>query len=481
MIAGTWARFGAALLLVVGGFGIYQGRRAFIRSFFVDGAPRAIEGEGAGPPAGEPLPASERVRVVLLDGLGREEADAVPALDELCAGGWDLEVDVGFPTVSLPVQHVLWTSLTQAQSGILYRIAGLGEAPAAALPRRTPGSVAVAEAHPEIIHSFGFSRAEPAAAPADAPSGWREGGFEAAARAAVTGDARLAFVHVLRIDEAGHASGAASPAYAAAVQGAGELLAGLVAAEAALGRAGTRWFVLADHGHRPAGGHGGAEESIRVVRACVVGDLPAAPAGPRPRVHLVDLGRMLAESVGAEVDRRSVARPWARALGEAAPPIVPAPSAGRRVLAAILGAAGLALTRRLGSRSWSPWIWPVVAYAGIVIGVGPLSLSNPAVYPPLGASMVEWAAPGLVILLVHAILLARGGAPLGRFVAALGGVGTFAAVSAVLAGIGENPPLAPVWTAHASAAFAVSAAASLVVGLVLAVSSWAWWVRSRRQ
>ena len=103
---------------------------------------------------------------------------------DLCAQGLDLTLDVGFPTVSLPVQHALFTGLTQEQSGVQFRVTRI-EPPVVGIPGAVFDSVAVVEAHPEIAGSFAFARVEPSGAQplsidAPIPPGWREGGFDAA-------------------------------------------------------------------------------------------------------------------------------------------------------------------------------------------------------------------------------------------------------------------------------------------------------------
>ncbi|HEY0138770.1 MAG TPA: hypothetical protein VGB85_32015, partial [Nannocystis sp.] len=111
--------------LVLASCGLYEGRRKFIGQFFVDGAvpgdtpvwPRAPEGDGLRPAA--------RVRVVLLDGLSRAHALQLPGLSAICGAGQELQLDTGFPTVSLPVQSALWTGMTQQQSGLQYHIGKL--------------------------------------------------------------------------------------------------------------------------------------------------------------------------------------------------------------------------------------------------------------------------------------------------------------------------------------------------------------------
>jgi hypothetical protein len=203
-------------------------RRAFVQSFFVDGesgAPPSLRQPAADEPGLDPV---EHVRVVLIDGLGLETAHDMPNLDRVCEGGLDLVVDVGFPTVSLPVQHVLWTGRTQVQSGFMYRIPRIDPAPPEAIPARVQGSLAVAESHPEIVHSFGFSAAQPpleegVQEEVDLATPWRVSGFLAAAERAVRSDARLVLVHVLRLDEIGHLGGGSSRMYRAAARWADEL------------------------------------------------------------------------------------------------------------------------------------------------------------------------------------------------------------------------------------------------------------------
>jgi hypothetical protein len=454
-------------------------RRAFVLAFFLDGppgAPPALAPAAADAPV---LPPSERVRVVLLDGLSATHADRMPGLDALCREGLDLRVDTGFPTVSLPVQHALWTGRTQHESGVLYRIPRLPEPPVDALPRRVPGSVGVAESHADIVASFGFARAEPPFEDETVDrldSAWRREGFPAAALAAVAGPARLAFVHVLRIDEAGHALGSASPGYAAAVAGADAILLRLRAAAGP----GATWVVLADHGHRPTGGHGGEEAAIRVVRACITGPGIAAAdhrgAGP---IHLVDLHHGLAELLGL-AEGTTPGRPLAFALAHPEPDAtLPRPSAGRLVLAVVIVLAGLGAAIASVGRSVSAWPWwLLVAYAAVVAIHGWPTLSNPMIYPRYAGDMLTASLPGAVVLAVASVrglrqrglrrtMIAQGLPALAVLLACLVACGGLAP----LLGLAKAPPLVPFFTAHASLAFALVALGSLVLAVVMVVSS----------
>ncbi len=336
------------------------------------------------PPAtGAGLEPATRVRVVLIDGLGLEAARRIGALDRLCASGIDLVVDAGFPTVSLPVQRELWTGATQQQAGVL-----LGNrrraTPAGSIPARVPGSVAVVESHPWIAGSFGFDQlVEP---PAET--------FERAASDAVHSKARLVFVHVLRVDAAGHRAGAASAAYDRAATEAGRMLARWhVAVEP-----GDRWIVLADHGHLPEGGHKGSEPQVRFVRACIAGALDGW-RGPRTgRVHMVNLSRALADSLGLALAPPAAGRPLAAAIADPRPDAtLPRVTPARWAAAAAALLLALAFTVLMARRRWwsYPW-WLLVTGAAVVMVADVPSLSR----LPGAATLAAAAAPGAALMAV---------------------------------------------------------------------------------
>jgi arylsulfatase A-like enzyme len=192
---------------------------------------------------GPGLAQAPKVRVVLIDGLSAQVAEKLPAVSAVCKRGIRLTVDVGFPTVSLPVEAALWTGLTQQQTGIVFRSDRPIVPPLAdSIPAHVPTSVAIAESHGYIVRSLGFHQVEPVAgetAETDAdPDGWAKQ-WEDRAREAVAGDARLVFVHVLRVDVAGHAFGGDSPEYHAKAEDADAILGKLVDAARD-----ARWFVL---------------------------------------------------------------------------------------------------------------------------------------------------------------------------------------------------------------------------------------------
>ena len=411
--------------LVLASEGIYKARRVFIASFFVDGAVVSDTPVWPSAPVGDGLRPVARVRVVLLDGLSRAHAMRLPQLSAICRAGQEIRLDVGFPTVSLPVQHALWTGLTQQQSGFQHHAGKLPSPPSHSSPSQVD-SVAVAESHPEIVHSFGFTRTLPPddGRPVDEviTPRWRAAGFASAAHEAIVSPARLAFVHVLRIDEAGHAYGGASLRYGAAAAWSDALLGVLHAAAPA--DPATLWVVLADHGHLRAGGHAGPEPEIRLVRACVAGG-GVAP-GPEASMHLIDLARAVAEALEVTLDPTAVGRPWAAALADPARgATLPRPGPARWLLAGLFAALCLLSLRTGDSRHvrwarlrgklhWPPialdgprWLtptlglgWLALATVGVVVQCGWPTLSNPAIYPPMGRDLLYAGAPAWVALLL---------------------------------------------------------------------------------
>ena len=425
------------------------------------------------PPAtGAGLPPAERVRVILIDGLAREVAHDLPNWQAVCDRGARLVVDVGFPTVSLPVEVELWSGLTQQQTGIVFRSDQPLGPPLAGTPSQIAGSRAVAEDHGWIVRSLGFAQTEPAADPdhvakdGDAVA-WR-GQWVAHARAAVTSDARLAFVHVLRVDTAGHRTGRDSPGYAVAAGSADAILGELVAAAPD-----ARWFVVTDHAHLPGGGHGGEERELRQVEGCIAGPgVPRVHGGP---VHVVDVARALAESTGATLDRNARGRPLGAAL--AAPlgrdQSVPVLPLGRGALALVMLVVGLALGYMPARRWWlAPW-WFGLGVAVFVAVHGEPTLSMPMVWAPAGRAMYVTWLPALALAAVTT-WFGVGRVPPWRVVVAQLGL-PLAAVAAAITASGAWPllagahvaPVVPHFTAWLSPLALIAAHGAAAVALAV--------------
>ena len=466
------------------GWGTHTLRRSFIRSFFREGPASAPPPLTRAPPSqsGPGVSAVARLRVLLIDGLAAETAATLPHLNALCARGLDLSVDVGFPTVSLPVQSVLWTGRTQQQSGRPYQVSALPSPPPGALPILVPGSLALAEEQPFIAGSFGFGL-RTAEVPGDE-------GLGAAAATLVAGPERLAFVHLLRVDKAGHKAGRGSPLYQAAAGQCDAILGRMLLSAPAAPD--LRWVVLSDHGHRPACGHGGAERELRLVRACISGLPPVAGDAAYGPIHLVDLSRVLFDSLGQPPSPDSAGRPLAFARAHPDRDATVLRPGGMRLAAVIvmLVLGWLAAARQLTRQPAGPGLflqvlWLPVAYFSAALWRGIPTLSNPMVYPPLGRDMVLAALPGLALGAAGVWLSARR-APerLPAMVGAAWMLGVTPALAALVGAgfhrtvFGGGPPLIPLFSAHASFFLALSSAAAPLLtlsGVAAALQSWRPW------
>ena len=430
------------------------------------------------------------MRVILIDGLAAETARTLPAWSATCQRGVALTMDVGFPTVSLAVEAALWSGLTQQQSGIVFRSDRPLEPPLAGIPAQVPNSIAIAEDHGYIVRSLGFATALPAADPADhardADAATWKTTWQARATEAVASDARLVFVHVLRVDGAGHHFGRDSSEYQTIAGEADAILGGLVATAPE-----ARWFLLSDHGHLAGGGHGGEDREVRQVEACVAGpglEALAAAAGkstakepapgarpPGPRVHVVDVARAIADSVGAKLDRGSIARPLAGAViaplaeDQAVPPV----SRVALIAAIAIVVLGLALGSWVTPRWWlQPW-WFAIALLSFVIVRGLPTLSMPIVYAPAGRAMYVTWLPALAAA-AAATYVALGRTTLVRAVAGQLAL-PYATLFAALAACGAWPvfvgaevaPVVPTFTAWTSPLLLIAAHGSAAVALAV--------------
>jgi hypothetical protein len=444
--------------------------------------PGWIRGGGAGQDqralagAGAPVPHAVKrrpVRVILVDGLSRDDTDRVPAYAAVCARGHDLIVDVGFPTKSLPIQLALWTGLTADQLGAPTVNIVDRSPPTASLAVSVPGSLAVVESYRFIAATAGFvvepdasADAEDAGADPQAVRAWRETGFADAAERAAASDRRLVLIHILGVDEAAHHGGRSTERYGRALADADRVVARTIAATPAHALT----IVLADHGHLPGGGHGDAEDIVRRVRACLApSPLDAGVAwprgGPGNSVHLVDLSRAIADALGVTLDPRAVGRPLALALAHPdRDATLPRPGGGRWTLALALAALVIAIgAYKLGRAGWV-WSWPLAAYGIFRAAFGAPTLSST---PTLVGALLT-AAP--VVILVAAALRRHGRAAIAIAIAmpALTMTLVFAILSripdAIVTGV---PPRTPWWTAHLVWAAELLALGALIAAVAL--------------
>ncbi len=227
---------------------------------------------------------SQRVLLVVLDGLRADVARNLPTVSRLAASGAWADLVADGPTYSAPQYLALLTGLTPRVSGLRtnagVRRFQLDSVPAQ-LRARGLRTVVVGD---EVdwwgrLAGEGFSSSE-VVHPEDlvaTVAHSREG-------------AAFVLAHLCEVDQMGHQYGGASPEYLAAAKVADERLGQLLE-----GWSGTV-AVLADHGHSDGGGHGGDEDAVRGTWLVLAG--PGVRVGGQAGGRAVDVAPTLAALLG---------------------------------------------------------------------------------------------------------------------------------------------------------------------------------------
>ncbi len=381
-----------------------------------------------------------RVAVVLVDGLRVDEARALPSWRALAATAQTGALALETPTLSRPFQHVAFTGVPSHASGVRSNrfVARARHASVMDEVRDAGGQVFIVGEGLDWIRRMhgrpqdGGSDAEDAlGAPLD----------EALAAFSAAAPPALLVVHPVSVDGTAHAGGVHSDAHRDALARADEVIARVAAA-------GTALFVLSDHGHRDAGGHGGPEPEV--ARAPILARAPGVGAFS-DAVSPNRVAPTLARALGVAEPRHG-SEP---AVGEAAGPDHERASslveAGRRASrmrlsvrrrwTALLAVVWLVMTlgpikRAFGFDRSVPAalaLWPGVVMALHLTLGRPLSLS--AIDGRLPHALRVLALGATAALIVVALGFALGTGPRGlRLRRAAACVGWSAAASALAAG-----------------------------------------------
>lgn len=215
--------------------------------------------------------------LVVIDGLGYQEAQTMRSLALLAERGQCRKTDVGSLSLSRPVYAVLSTGLEADRTGARFN---------------DDSTALAAESVWDVAREAGLS-----VAAVSEVGWWRElfpRGFDSYVLADRADDyfslvppADVQVIHPLYVDETGHHDGgAASGAYAAAVarvdRELGRYLETLDLTQDLV-------VVTADHGHSLRGGHGGRQDRIANVLTCHAG---------RGVQHVPGLGALRSETIG---------------------------------------------------------------------------------------------------------------------------------------------------------------------------------------
>ena len=272
-IARRHAVWALPVFLLAAGFGARRlaarAWEAFVdyRTPFAFSNPEALQGE----------PLVSRVVIALVDGLGYETSRAMPALADLRRRGADFEARAGVPSLSLPGRAVLMSGAWAEVHGqpTNFRERGLAVEHLFQTARKRGRRTALA-AGPAVHVLFApyvddrliYARAEETSEDLPGLEEELRRMSERVRRLLRDTEAALVEFDLTVTDVAGHDWGTTSSQYLEAAQAVdreiGRLAASLDLTKSVL-------VVTADHGHVPAGGHGGPEEAAVRVPLVMIG------------------------------------------------------------------------------------------------------------------------------------------------------------------------------------------------------------------
>ena len=257
---------------------------------------------GSAEASGVAAPLANRVVLVIVDGLRLDTSRRMHSVQALRAYGNSLVLTAPQPSLSHPNWTTILSGAPQPISGVTtnwyegrVRVQTLlDSAIASGLPTVVVG--------PKSMQAlYGAERAK-----ASYLRDWKHGKYlsgELVTHAIALireSDARFVVLHLPDIDEAGHASGGASEAYAQAASSVDNDVARLVAA---FPDAKTTFVITTDHGHIDTGGHGGWEGEVVRVPAVFTGAGVQLGEGTG---RLEDIAPTVATLLGIPVPRQSV-------------------------------------------------------------------------------------------------------------------------------------------------------------------------------
>ena len=249
-----------------------------------------------------PAPAT-RLHLVLIDGLGYDQAMPLPAFRALASEGVSRLLMADFPSFTDPNVRAMATGRPPLWSGV--RINELPPYPPwDTITRRAEDSGIVVRAdgedYPRIRGLFDLSAKT----------------VFTRTRDLLAGPAPVRSLDILYfglVDDVGHEHGSASAEYHDAAVLADGFLARVVAG---VDRGTDAIFVMSDHGHMPEGGHGGAEPDVRRA-VFVAAGRGVAKLGALPPAAMRDVASTMAASLAIPAPKDAIGEPMLDALADA--------------------------------------------------------------------------------------------------------------------------------------------------------------------
>ena len=294
-------RLSAAILVFLGGavlaLGAFAAREAtsFMPSLNVRAPTLATAARAPSAPSRR---LTERVVLIIVDGLRLDASRTMPSLDRLRGLGIDAEATSHYPSLSRPNYVSIITGVPPQWSGVRSNDYDQPVPLDSALRRAREAKLGVTflsqtAGGPHVM--FGPHVDHTAIVP-------HEPSLEAALGARLAGDDALVAVLIGAVDHAGHADGGASDAYAAAVARVDAMLA-RVLQQIDLQR--QTVIVVADHGHIDDGGHGGLEPEVMEVPLVLAGAGIRAGA-PLVRAQIIDVAPTVCALLGLPLPRHAL-------------------------------------------------------------------------------------------------------------------------------------------------------------------------------
>ena len=248
-----------------------------------------------------PARASQRVILVIVDGLRLQESFGLKTLDRLRRAGIDAIATSHYPTISYPNHVSLVTGVPPLISGVRNNTKRFPVVLDSIMDRVRAGGMTasyVADDSPSLGYMFGSDFE------ALYYGGWPGALAKSAHFALEQGNSSLLVIVPGTVDVAGHNHGGKSPEYRQAVL---DVDAQLAEALQLVNLKDDTVIITADHGHTDGGGHGGEEEEVLQVPLIMAGAGIRAE-GLLGEAELVDIAPTIAALLGVPAPGHSVGR-----------------------------------------------------------------------------------------------------------------------------------------------------------------------------
>ncbi len=255
---------------------------------------------------------SERVILIVVDGLRVDESFRMKTLNSLRQNGTEVIASSHYPSISRPNYVSLAASVPPKVSGLrmnfswnrlsvdtIMRVLRDSKMTSAYVGNESPGLPELFGSHLE--RGLGFNTAH--------FSTWQDG-FRDSSLHVLEEDHAFIFLLTGDVDVAGHEFGGASEEYQRAAQKVDGILFEILQS---IDLQSTTVIVTADHGHTDSGGHGGVEDNVMSVPLILAG-AGVTSGAPISNASILDVAPTTACLLGTSVPRHSFGKTLTQAI-----------------------------------------------------------------------------------------------------------------------------------------------------------------------